>query len=200
MSALQSTNKEFPSALASIPLDLLLPLLHATENCINTKKLMEELGVSSKQITDVTELKPGDHICYPTSYTIPGYKTYHHSIVKSVIDGKTVEIIQFTGKSLDKSSGKISKDEEDLSKYASEGSLYRIDYERVCKPASEVVKRAEEKIGDYNLHWHEYNLLFNNCEHFATWCKTGKAFSSQTCQMQEETTTIITNITLLLCH
>ena len=25
----------------------------------------------------------------------------------------------------------------------------------------------------------DYNLLFNNCEHFATWCKTGRHRSSQ---------------------
>ena len=40
--------------------------------------------------------------------------------------------------------------------------------------AEETIKRARSK-----LHEKEYNLLFNNCEHFATWCKTGLAKSYQ---------------------
>ena len=27
--------------------------------------------------------------------------------------------------------------------------------------------------------WPEYSLLWNNCEHFATYCKTGKEYSTQ---------------------
>jgi hypothetical protein len=37
-----------------------------------------------------------------------------------------------------------------------------------------VVERAESRLGEQN-----YNLLTNNCEHFATWCKTGKNESQQ---------------------
>ena len=32
----------------------------------------------------------------------------------------------------------------------------------------ETVRRARSKLGES-----EYNLIFNNCEHFAIWCKTG---------------------------
>ena len=38
----------------------------------------------------------------------------------------------------------------------------------------ETVKRAESQLGKG-----KYNLVFNNCEHFAVWCKTGKRESSQ---------------------
>ncbi|MCR5347518.1 MAG: lecithin retinol acyltransferase family protein [Fretibacterium sp.] len=38
----------------------------------------------------------------------------------------------------------------------------------------ETVSRARSKLG-----CGDYNLLFNNCEHFAVWCKTGKRNSSQ---------------------
>jgi hypothetical protein len=38
----------------------------------------------------------------------------------------------------------------------------------------ETVKRAKSRIGKT-----DYNLVFNNCEHFAYWCKTGKHESSQ---------------------
>ena len=38
----------------------------------------------------------------------------------------------------------------------------------------ETVKRAESQLGEGN-----YNLVFNNCEHFAVWCKTGVKESTQ---------------------
>jgi hypothetical protein len=37
-----------------------------------------------------------------------------------------------------------------------------------------VVQRAESRLGES-----KYNLLFNNCEHFATWCKIGFSESRQ---------------------
>ena len=44
----------------------------------------------------------------------------------------------------------------------------------VCYEPEEVVRRAESKLGET-----KYNLASNNCEHFATWCKTGRHKSSQ---------------------
>ncbi|MGD1903792.1 MAG: lecithin retinol acyltransferase family protein [Geitlerinemataceae cyanobacterium] len=40
--------------------------------------------------------------------------------------------------------------------------------------ADSVVSRARSRIDE-----RKYNLLFNNCEHFATWCKTGVSSSRQ---------------------
>lgn len=37
-----------------------------------------------------------------------------------------------------------------------------------------VVQRAKNRLGE-----RKYNLLFNNCEHFATWCKAGFSDSQQ---------------------
>ncbi len=37
-----------------------------------------------------------------------------------------------------------------------------------------VIQRAESRLGE-----RKYNLLFNNCEHFAAWCKTGFSDSQQ---------------------
>ncbi|MEM8677141.1 MAG: lecithin retinol acyltransferase family protein [Cyanobacteria bacterium P01_G01_bin.67] len=37
-----------------------------------------------------------------------------------------------------------------------------------------VVARAESRLGE-----REYNLIANNCEHFANWCKTGNSHSKQ---------------------
>lgn len=38
-----------------------------------------------------------------------------------------------------------------------------------------VVHRAQSRLGEKA----RYNLLFNNCEHFATWCKLGHSHSQQ---------------------
>jgi cell wall-associated NlpC family hydrolase len=38
----------------------------------------------------------------------------------------------------------------------------------------ETLRRARSRLGEKS-----YNLLFNNCEHFALWCKTGISLSRQ---------------------
>lgn len=43
-----------------------------------------------------------------------------------------------------------------------------------CSPDGVCLRRAMGRLGEQN-----YNLLFNNCEHFAHWCKTGRHRSSQ---------------------
>lgn len=43
-----------------------------------------------------------------------------------------------------------------------------------CDSADVTLERATGRIGEAR-----YNLLFNNCEHFATWCKTGAHKSGQ---------------------
>jgi len=50
---------------------------------------------------------------------------------------------------------------------------------------AETVKRARQKLGE-----EEYNLVTNNCEHFALWCKTGLHESHQVNEVIE----MITNI------
>jgi hypothetical protein len=43
-----------------------------------------------------------------------------------------------------------------------------------CLIPEDVVQRAESRLGEQ-----QYDLLTNNCEHFANWCKTGYAHSTQ---------------------
>ena len=43
-----------------------------------------------------------------------------------------------------------------------------------CSTAGVTLRRAMARLGEQN-----YNLLFNNCEHFAHWCKTGRHRSTQ---------------------
>jgi len=44
-----------------------------------------------------------------------------------------------------------------------------------------VVLRALQRVGETN-----YHLLANNCEHFATWCKTGRSESAQVGAVQRQ--------------
>lgn len=46
--------------------------------------------------------------------------------------------------------------------------------------AEETIARAKSRLGE-----EKYNLVTNNCEHFAMWCKTGEGVSSQVKQMVE---------------
>ncbi|MFM7087445.1 MAG: lecithin retinol acyltransferase family protein [Cyanobium sp.] len=43
-----------------------------------------------------------------------------------------------------------------------------------CSPPGVTLRRAMGRLGEQR-----YNLLFNNCEHFAHWCKTGRHRSAQ---------------------
>ena len=43
-------------------------------------------------------------------------------------------------------------------------------------PAYEIIQRAESAVGKCKG---EYNLVINNCEHFANWCRYGKPVSKQ---------------------
>ena len=53
------------------------------------------------------------------------------------------------------------------------GKLYLKQYQ-VGYIADTTISRAQSRLGEQ-----KYNLLFNNCEHFASWCKTGIAISQQ---------------------
>ena len=53
--------------------------------------------------------------------------------------------------------------------------IYAREYtEGFCFIPDVVVDRAQSRLGEK-----KYNLVYNNCEHFATWCKTGISDSKQ---------------------
>ena len=56
----------------------------------------------------------------------------------------------------------------------SQGQPLSVVEHPVCSPQGVTLRRAMSRIGEQS-----YNLLFNNCEHFATWCKTGRHRSDQ---------------------
>ncbi len=49
------------------------------------------------------------------------------------------------------------------------GSVVRVKPQPTSFISSIVLERAESRLGE-----REYDLFFNNCEHFANWCKTGR--------------------------
>ncbi len=56
----------------------------------------------------------------------------------------------------------------------SQGQPLRVISYAEASPVGVTLRRAMSRLGEQ-----DYNLLFNNCEHFATWCKTGRHRSSQ---------------------
>lgn len=58
--------------------------------------------------------------------------------------------------------------------------IKRVIYEgNQCFPPVRVVETATSLLNG-QTRWDEFNLISNNCEHFATYCKTGVAKSKQT--------------------
>jgi tRNA(Ile)-lysidine synthase TilS/MesJ len=56
----------------------------------------------------------------------------------------------------------------------SRGQKIHIRHYPIRYIADTVLNRAQSRLGEK-----QYNLLFNNCEHFATWCVTGVSKSQQ---------------------
>ncbi|TAF06740.1 MAG: NC domain protein [Nostocales cyanobacterium] len=99
----------------------------------------------------------GDHIF--ASFYFDGVPVTHHGI-----DGGDGTVIHYDGSKV----CRVSKTE------FAKGTKIRIKEYGQCDPDYLVVHRAEQKLYERN-----YNLLFNNCEHFAYYCKTGKNKSEQ---------------------
>lgn len=57
-----------------------------------------------------------------------------------------------------------------------ENSIFRKKYSVFS--AEDTIRRAKERLGE-----EKYNLVTNNCEHFAMWCKTGESVSGQVKQI-----------------
>ena len=62
-----------------------------------------------------------------------------------------------------------------LAEFSRDQPLSVVAYpEGECSPTGVTLRRAMGRLGEQ-----DYNLLFNNCEHFAHWCKTGRHRSEQ---------------------
>lgn len=122
------------------------------------------MGVSSMKVRRVSELRAGDHIKWKRQL---GYD--HHAIVEWVdYVYDIVHVIEYQGQYLRKA--EIIR--SDICRY-DVATMYKYIYDK-CYNASTVLQRARSRVGET-----AYNVVTNNCEHFATWCKTGYERCSQ---------------------
>lgn len=102
----------------------------------------------------------GDHIyVHRLGYT-------HHGI-----DAGNGTVIHYTGEVGQKTNATIRQ--TPVNEFAKECPIHTKVY-GTCDTPDVTIERARSRIGEAS-----YRLVFNNCEHFATWCKTGQHDSEQ---------------------
>jgi hypothetical protein len=114
-----------------------------------------------KKITE-EDLIRGDHIYVRRA----GFLYSHHGICAG--EGT---VIHFKGEDKEKQDPVVIMTE--IENFLSGGRLRRRNYQERLPP-SESVRIAREHLSEKG-----YSLPFNNCEHFATYCATGKKKSTQ---------------------
>lgn len=153
-----------------------------------------------RRISDWRQLKPGDVIgVHRKPKVLPDYDHYG-------IYAGNFEVIHFSNGRDDSLSGKVSVRKDSFSLFKSGDEVFVLDFDgfneliknpslgqqvhdtirkilgRSYHPYSpeETLRRAENQIGKNGFNGKDgYNVLWRNCEHFAIWCKTGVAESSQ---------------------
>lgn len=101
-----------------------------------------------------------NHIfCYRIGYT-------HHGI--DLGDGT---VIHYTGEPGQQANAAVCRTPID---HFMRGCELHVQPYGTCDPPEVVIERAHSRLGES-----KYDLVFNNCEHFAVWCKTGTARSPQ---------------------
>lgn len=120
----------------------------------------------------------GDHIWVsrPLGYAPVAYT--HHGI-----DCGDGTVIHFTGEPGKNTKSDASIARSIMSEFALDSIVHMREYSQQDDPQV-VIDRAESKLGSK-----EYNLVTNNCEHFATWCCTGRTASEQVRIVSSLTTT-----------
>lgn len=124
----------------------------------------EESGAdrSGSVIQGESGLFPGDHICVKRK----GRFYTHHGIYLG-----DRRVIHFSGSIREKVDPKVR--ETDLSTFLRGGKVRRRNHRERLAP-SETVRIARDLLSKG-----KYSMIWNNCEHFATYCATGKKKSLQ---------------------
>lgn len=158
---------------------------------LKTKRKQREMEIQDQTgndikvevVTQCWSLNPGDHIAVQGERS--GFKFFHHH---GIFIGFREGVIHSVGKI---SCGGKEIDENQLQKndiFEFSGQtkpIKRVIYGiNECLPPMEVVERANSLL-DGRMSWDNFNLITNNCEHFATYCKTGEAKSKQTEKIEE---------------
>lgn len=71
--------------------------------------------------------------------------------------------------------------------------VFRVDYSRSHSSLEAVVDRAESQLGRRG-----YHLFHDNCEHFASWCVTGRAASVQVSTAAERASSVAVKTTVVI--
>lgn len=100
----------------------------------------------------------------------------HYGVYVETPDGS--HVIHYTGENGPQDFNGMIR-ETPISVFLNGAKEYRVckfnsEQYRTIYSGEETVERARSKLGQ-----HGYNVLTNNCEHFAVWCKTGEKESSQ---------------------
>lgn len=96
---------------------------------------------------------------------------FHHGIYV----GGNVGVIHYGGEN---KRNAVIKDDDILEFWGSK-RLMKITYpKREARDPEDVIKTAKW-LKDNPAEWGSFDLINNNCEHFATYCKIGKAVSTQ---------------------
>ncbi|WP_434605895.1 lecithin retinol acyltransferase family protein [Pseudomonas sp. D2-30] len=121
------------------------------------------LAIDSLRLVDISalgEVPIGAHLISPRRFYI------HHGIYLGA--GSVAHYSGFSG-ALEAGPIEVT----DLEHFASGRPVWIIE-QPARYPANEVARRARSRLGE-----NRYSLLANNCEHFCTWCLTGKGYSAQ---------------------
>lgn len=110
----------------------------------------------------------GDHVVYTGALGVPYW--LHHGVYVG-----NDSIVHFWGSGFsDKDSAIVMKSTVlEFEKLAKGKPIYVVNHMQRL-PRNETVRRALSRIGQKN-----YDILCNNCEHFAYWCVTGNHESPQ---------------------
>ncbi|XP_053384630.1 lecithin retinol acyltransferase-like [Mercenaria mercenaria] len=136
---------------------------------------MVDVSIEAENVTQLRLLQRGDHIAVEGE--MAGVKYYHHGIFL----GHSIGVADFGGTNKVTATVRIV----DILEFTDQGKrlLVRYRYRRSeCLPAEEAARNAEALAANPRL-WGAYDLIKNNCEHFATRCKVGRAVSFQVLQM-----------------
>jgi len=122
--------------------------------------------MSTDQIikTNAVKLQPGD-ILYVNRGIYKHYGVYTG-------DGKVIHFAPLAGTEINAENAVIH--ETTLKNFLKDGTLSIDKKIKAITSRRKIVERARSQIGKKS-----YNLAFNNCEHFAHWCKTGVCESNQ---------------------
>ncbi|XP_045176336.2 egg-laying defective protein 26-like [Mercenaria mercenaria] len=132
---------------------------------------MANISITAENITQLRSLKRGDHIAVQGE--MAGVKYYHHGIFL----GHEIGVADFNGTNKMNAIVRVI----DILEFIGQGKRRLIRYiykSSECLPAEEAARNAEALAANPRL-WGAYDVVKNNCEHFATRCKVGRAVSFQ---------------------